>query len=603
LISRYKKVYALFDRRDKILYSGLFVLMIIGAFLEVAGISAVPAFVATLAVPEQIREYPMAAEVLDTLGITSAREMVIWGASAMIVVYGLKNAFLTFLAYAQARMTEHQRVRLATHLFREYMEAPYEFHLSRNSAELLRNVNVETKEIISGIVNPVLNLVLAVVMTGSIVALLILTTPWIALVGVALVGVSSWAFMRILKKRMTYYGKEAKKERKESIKAVNQGLGAFQPTRVLGRESYFVKAYHDSIARFAKYRRFLQTTRGSTSPYLEFVAVTGLMVIVFSLIITGTDLRTMIPMLGLYGAAIARLRGTVSGIANSINQVRFSMAAVDAVVDDLWLLEDEKRSAEASRVQRRSSDERRLHLDRSIDMEEVTYRYPNTEVPALDNITLSIEKGSSVAFVGATGSGKTTLVNVILGLLIPQEGSIAVDGTEIHSNLRAWQANLGYIPQEIYLLDDTIRRNIAFGVPDEEIDDQKVWKAIRAAQLEDFILDLPEGLETEAGERGVRISGGQRQRVGLARALYHDPEVLVMDEATSALDNETEQLVMQAINSLKNDRTLIMIAHRLTTVRDCDELFFLKKGQIEATGTYEELRALSAEFQQMAGVA
>lgn len=603
MVSRYKKVYALFDRRDKLLYSGLFMLMIVGAFLEVVGISAVPAFIATLAVPEQVREYPMAAEVLDTLGITGSREMVLWGAGGMIVVYAIKNGFLGFLAYAQARMTEHQRVRLATTLFKRYMQAPYEFHLGRNSAELLRNVNSETKEIISGVVNPLLNLVLAVVMTGSIVILLIWVTPWVALVGVVLVAISSWAFMRFLKKRMTYYGEEARKERKESIKAVNQGLGAFQPTRVLGRESYFVQAYHASLARFAKYRRFLSFTRGLTSPYLEFVAVTGMMVIVFLLVFTGTDLKTMIPMLGLFGAAIARLRGTVSNIANSINQLRFSMAAVDAVVDDLWLLEDETQAFEDRKSKLLVSGEQKLHLERAIEMKGISYYYPETEEPALCDINLRIEKGSSVAFVGATGSGKTTLVNVILGLLTPQEGTITVDGMDIHSDVQPWQANLGYIPQEIYLLDDTIRRNIAFGVPDDEIDDEQLWKAIRAAQLEEFVLGLPNGVEAEAGERGVRISGGQRQRVGLARALYHDPEVLVMDEGTSALDNETERRVMQAIESLKAGRTLIMIAHRLSTVRDCDELFFLKKGRIEAAGTYQELHALHGDFRQMAEVA
>lgn len=603
MASRYRKVSALFDRRDKLLYSGLFVLMVLGALLEVAGISAVPAFIATLAMPEQIREYPVAVKVLDALGITSSREMVLWGAGGMIIIYAFKNGFISFLAYAQARMTEHHRVRLATLLFERYMQAPYEFHLGRNSAELLRNVNVETKEIVAGVINPLLNLVLAVIMTGSIVALLILTTPWVALVGVALVGLGSWAFLRFLKKRMTYYGKEAKKERKNSIKAVNQGLGAFQLARLLGRENYFVQAYHASIARFAEYWRFLTFTRGVTSPYLEFVAITGMMIIVFLLVITGMDLKAMIPMLGLFGAAIARLRGTVSNIANSVNQLRFSMPAVDAVVDDLRLLGNEAQALEAKESRELPPEKQKLHLEQAIQIKGVSYYYPETNDPALCNINLVIPKGSSVAFVGATGSGKTTIVNIILGLLIPRKGRVTVDGTDITSDLRAWQANLGYIPQEIYLLDDSIRRNIAFGVSDDRIHDEQLWKAIRAAQLERFVLSLPDGVNTEVGERGVRISGGQRQRIGLARALYHDPEILIMDEATSALDNETEHRVMEAIGALKRGRTLIMIAHRLSTVRDCDQLFFLKKGRIEARGSYEELHALNGDFRQMAEVA
>ena len=236
-------------------------------------------------------------------------------------------------------------------------------------------------------------------------------------------------------------------------------------------------------------------------------------------------------------------------------------------------------------------------------MEHVTYSYPNAAETALKDISLSIQRGQSVGFVGATGSGKTTMINVLLGLLRPKEGLITVDGQNVHNNLRGWQNNIGYIPQSIYLLDDTIRHNVAFGVPEEDIDDEQVWTAIRAAQLDEHVKSLPDGIETFVGERGVRLSGGQRQRVGLARALYHNPDVLIMDEATSALDNETENHVMQALEALKGDRTIIMIAHRLSTVRDCDQLFFLKEGRIEARGTYDELCAIHGDFRRMAEVA
>jgi ATP-binding cassette subfamily C protein len=575
------------------------VLMGIGAFLEVAGIGAVPAFIATLAVPEKVRALPYAEDVLGFLGITTGAELVIWGAVGLILVFALRAGYLIFLSYAQIRMTEHHRVRIADMLFQAYMRAPYEFHLGRNTAELLRNVNTETRQIITGVINPILTLTLNAMMTICIVGLLVYATPWSGLVAVGIVGGGSWLFLRLVRHRMKKYGEEARTERKKSIQAVNQGLGGFVDARVLGVEGALVKDFRDSIARYAEYDRFRQFIGKLSNPLLEFIAVAGLMLVVLSMVLVGTELKSMVPMLGLFGAAIVRLRSSVSQITGQASQLGYNMASVDAVVDDLEELE---RNADTQLVRGgRESDS--LPFTQSIDVEQVTYAYPEAAETALENISLSIERGQSVGFVGATGSGKTTMINVLLGLLKPQEGRITVDGTNIHKHLPGWQANVGYIPQSIYLLDDTIRRNVAFGVPEDEIDDERVWTAIRAAQLDEHVMGLSDGIDTFVGERGVRLSGGQRQRVGLARALYHNPDVLIMDEATSALDNETENHVMQALEALKGDRTIIMIAHRLSTVRDCDQLFFLKEGRIEARGTYDELRAIHGDFRRMADVA
>jgi ATP-binding cassette subfamily C protein len=608
MIDQLNRLRPLFDRRDKLQYAGLLGLMGIGALLEVAGIGAVPVFISTLAAPEKVRSYPFMDSLLNTLGITTPQELVIWGAIGFIIVFTIRAAFLIFLSYVRIRLTERHRVRLARLLFTRYMQAPYEFHLGRNTAELLRNVDSETKNIITGVINPILNLILNGLMTVFISALLIAATPWIALVAIGVVGGGGMLFLRIVKDKMHRYGQEARTERKNTIQAVNQGLGGFQDARVLGVERALVGDFYRSISRYAKLERFKKFIGGLANPLLEYIAVLGIMLLVLTMVLTGVELSAMVPLLGLFGAAIVRLRSTVGMITNTLNTLQYNMASVDAVVDDLDLLKHVDRKELVSREDTRKEESMVRHegptLRQGLQLEGVTYYYPDTETPALQDINLTIEQGQSVGLVGATGSGKTTLVNVLLGLLKPQKGKLLADGVDIYTDLRKWQNNLGYIPQSIFLLDDTIRQNVAFGLPEEEIDDEKVWEALYAAQVGDFILEeLPDGLDTFVGEQGVRLSGGQRQRVGLARAIFHNPDVLVMDEATSALDNETESLVMEALDKLKENRTFIMIAHRLSTVRDCDQLFFLKQGRIEAAGTYEELCTMHEDFRRMAEVA
>lgn len=584
-------------------YLLLLVMMGFGALLDVVGVGAVPAFVATLAVPEKVFAYPVARDVLPVLGITSGIELVIWGCVGLMIVFILKNAYLSALYYMQIRITERHRVRLSDQLFTAYMKAPYEFHLSRNSAELLRNVQTETREVIVGIINPIVNLTMAALMTAGIIALLIFTMPPIVLVAVAIVSGGSAIFLRIFRKRLKRYGEEAKRERKEAIKAVNQGLSTLVDARILGREDFFAAAFYRSMAHFARVDRLRQFIGKSANLILESIAVIGLLVIVIGLALSNREMATLVPMLALFGAAILRLRASIGTIVASVSHMHYSIAAVPLVADEIAMLEGPGWKQRTSRKPTASeSPVSPLPFEHELVVDHATYTYPGAERPALRDVCMTISKGSSVAFVGSTGSGKTTLVNVLLGLLPLKSGSIKVDGTEIADAADRWHALIGYIPQTIYLLDDTIRRNIALGIPDDEIDDEKVLTAIQAAQLEEFIATLDSGLDTMVGERGVRISGGQRQRVGLARALYQNPEILIMDEATSALDNHTENLVMQALEALREGRTFIMIAHRLSTVQKCDRLYFLQDGRIEAEGTYETLAASHGEFRRMAEV-
>ena len=607
MIEKINKLRPLFSRQDKLQYAGLLVMMGIGAVLEMIGIGAVPAFISTLAAPEEVRSFPGVEPVLNVLGITTGKELVIWGAVGFILIFTVRAGFLVLLKYVRIRLTERHRVRLARMLFTKYMEAPYEFHLGRNTAELLRNVNTETKNIISGVINPVLKLILNSMMTICIAALLIATTPWAALGAVVGVGGAAWIFLRTVQEKMGKYGRKARTERRKAIQAVNQGLGAFRDARVIGVEESLIDDFYQSVARFARLQRYQKFISSLGNPLLEYIAVFGLMLLVLAMVAAGTGLTAMVPLLGLFGAAIVRLRATIGAITGTLNTLQYNMASVDAVLGDLQALGElnAKTKPISATTREEPGDDSRppISFEQSLRFEGVTYSYPNADELALKDIDLSVKPGESVGLVGATGSGKTTLVNVLLGLLEPQEGRILTDGVNVHDNLRAWQNHLGYIPQSIFLLDDTIRRNVAFGIPEEEIDDEQVWESLYAAQVGTFVMDeLAEGIETVVGEDGVRLSGGQRQRVGLARAIYHNPDVLVMDEATSDLDNETEHRVMEALNDLKANRTFITIAHRLSTVRDCDRLFFLKEGRIAARGTFEELRAAREDFRKMAQV-
>lgn len=583
------------------MYILLFVMMAVGSVLDVVGVGAIPAFVATLAVPEKVMSHPIGAKVIDFFGIADGKQLVIWGCAGLIVIILLKNAYLSFLYYAQIRITEVHRVRLSDRLFRAYLKAPYEFVLSKNSAELLRNVQVETKEILTGVINPILNILMGLLMTLGIVALLVVSMPPIVWTAAGIVGLASWIFLRIFRGRLKQYGLESKRERKESIRAVNQGLGALVDARVLGRVDYFARAFQRSMSHYAHVDRLRQFIARSSPLILESVAVVGLLMIVLGLVLSGTDAATMVPTLALFGAAVVRLRTSAGQVIAGITQMNYSAAAIPVVTGDLKLLDKPGRNGSKGKSKDKSKVQP-LPFERALRLRNVTYSYPNTEHPALRDVDLSIERGSRIGFVGSTGSGKSTLVNVILGLLQPQEGLVEVDGVDVFKCIGQWRRNIGYVPQVIYLLDDSIRRNIALGLTDEEIDEEKVWEAVHAAQLESFVNSLPDGLDTIVGERGARISGGQRQRIGLARALYHQPQVLIMDEGTSALDNQTESLVMQAIDELAEGRTIIMVAHRLTTVRKCDRLYFLRDGIVDASGTFEELSQTHGDFRRMAEV-
>ena len=587
----------LFSRRDKLLYLGLLGLMAIGALLEVIGIGVIPAFVAVIAIPEKMAKYPPISRLIDHLGIPLGPHLLLLGSAVLLVVFLLKNAYMVFLYHIQFRVVEYHRARLASRLFKAYIYAPYLFHLKRNSAELLRNVNSETIEIIEGIITPFLGMILGALFTVFTVILLLTVTPGVALVGLLFLAIGSFCFFGVVKKRLTRYGKTAIEERKEVIRTVNQGLGAFVDARLLGQESTLLNAFDRSVSNFARVVRLRQVIQNSSSHILEIIAVFGMLIILVFLLHNGMELDALIPTLTLYAAATLRMRQSIGRIVSGLSSIRFSTPSIGNVVDDL-----EQLNAFNRQRAKAAEADTSLTYTNTIELRNVSFTYPDHEHHTLRNISLSIQRGESVAFVGSTGCGKSTLISLVLGLLPPQSGEILVDGRDIQQNLPAWHRLIGYVPQNIFLLDDTIRNNIAFGIPSHEIDDHRLRETIKMAQLESFVQESPQSLDTLVGERGVRISGGQRQRIGLARALYRDPEIIILDEATSALDNKTEILLMQALRTLEKRHTFIIVTHRLAIVENCDRIYLLEEGLIRSVGKFVELASQDESFRKMAAI-
>ena len=592
-----RKLSYLLNAREKRNAAILFVLTWIGALLDVVGVGAIPAFVGVISMPERLLEFPLVRAAYDGLGMQSTDEMVMWAAGALIVIFLLKNLYLAFLAYITARYNSGRRLSISNRLFRAYLRSPYTFHLQRNTAELLRNTNSESGSVIGGVLSPLLTLAQETLTLAFVFVLLMLVEPIVTLAVFGVLGTITVVFYRATRAKIGEYARESQRHRKLSVQAVNQGLGGFKDARVLGREKFFLASYSESTSFQAEADRYKAVIGALPRLFLETIAVAGMLGVSALLVAQDRPLESIIPTLTLLGVAIVRLMPSFQRVAGNVNSLKWGEKALDVVHGDLVDLDEQHREAR-SRLTLGAS---KISFEREIRFDALDYQYPGQSDHALRDVTLTIPKGASVGFVGPSGAGKTTIVDVLLGLLEPTAGRVLVDGDDVQDALRSWQRKIGYIPQSIYLTDDTIRGNVAFGMDDDEIEDAMVWAALDAAQLREMVEGLPEGLDTMVGERGVRLSGGQRQRIGIARALYHDPEVLVMDEATSALDNQTERQFVEALEQLQGSHTLIVIAHRLSTVRNCDTLFMLDRGGLVAQGSYDHLMATSEEFLRMAG--
>ena len=426
-----------------------------------------------------------------------------------------------------------------------------------------------------------LSIVMESVMILAVLLFLFMYEPKITLIAMLSVGISGLVLIRMMKKYEQAYGKQAQQSRKELVQRVSEGLGGVKEIKVLNRQQYFISRLYDTLERLKKAETYNETTRESFRPIIELVAVLGLLALTLILYLEGRALNEIAPVLTIFGASTFQMLPSFAKLTNQYSKLDYHSHAIIPVHEDLMRSTDHL----VNKTPEKSTD--KLLLTDNLTIKNVTFSYPNNlKSKILDNVTLTLNRGSAIGIIGKSGAGKTTLIDLILGLFEPDSGDILVDGKSIYENLSGWQENIGYIPQTIFLADDTVRKNIAFGLNDEEIDNEQLLSAIKAAQLQEVVNALPHGLDSNIGERGVRLSGGQRQRIGIARALYQNPEVLIMDEATSSLDNETEDYVIRSIERLKGDRTIIIIAHRLSTVESCDVLFRINNGRVsEASKT------------------
>jgi ABC-type multidrug transport system fused ATPase/permease subunit len=457
------------------------------------------------------------------------------------------------------------------------MQQPWEFHLRRNSAELIRNMT--NVSMFADAAALLLNIVAELFILVGISAMLLVIDPAASLIVGTLGAVSAYFLDRLTKERMRRWGGIKQEHQALSLRAIQEGLGGIKDAKVLGRESYFL----DDYARHATVLAAMAERNSviSVVPRLwhELLGVASLCVLALILLWQGMPPSALVPTLGVFGAAAFRMLPSVNRVSMAVQSLRYTSELARTIAGEFRIQPTPAKPASSAAIA----------LAKSIEVSDLSFRYGDTGPDTLHRVTMSIPCGSAVGIIGSSGAGKSTLVDVILGLLRPTTGRVLVDGTDISIHLSGWQRIIGYVPQSIYLSDSTIRSNIAFGIPEAHIDEEAVNRAIRAAQLDEFVATLPKGIHTYVGERGVRLSGGQRQRIGIARALYHDPQVLVLDEATSALDTATEAGVMEAVNALHGDKTLIIVAHRISTIANCDRVYRLERGRVAQAGTFAEV--------------
>jgi ABC-type multidrug transport system fused ATPase/permease subunit len=566
------------ERRSAVVLLGL---MLIGMVLETLSVGLVIPAIALMTQSDYATKFPVLQSVLAKIGNPSQQALVVIGVIALVVVYVIKNLFLGFFAWRQNSFTFGLMEQFSQRLLTIYLRQPYTFHLQRNSAQLMRNVFTEVDLFTGNVVTPMMLLLGESLIICGLAALLLSIEPIGVLIVAGVIITASWVFNRLTRPFIARWGALRQHHAGLRFQHLQQGLSGVKDIKLLGRESEFLRQFRTHNEHYARVGRLQNTLLQFPRLWLEVLAIGGLAMLVLTMLAQGSKLSAVMPMLGLFAAAAFRLMPSISRVLGAFQSLRYGLPVIDTLHVELNL------AAPAPGTRHGPV----LPFREMLELCQVTYSYHGAPAPAISELSLAVHRGETVGFIGASGAGKSTLVDILLGLLTPDSGEVRVDGADIQADLRGWQDQIGYVPQAIFLTDDTLRRNVAFGLPNDQIDESAVWHAVKAAQLEEFVHSLPDGLETLVGERGVRLSGGQRQRIGIARALYHDPAVLVLDEATSALDTATERSVMEAVRALQGSKTIFIVAHRLSTVQDCDRLYRLEKGRVIDEGKPDAILA------------
>ena len=574
----------------------IFLLILGGGVIETSVVGLIAPFVAILNTPEIVLNQKTLRVIYDQVGATSSRQFLLWSTFGLAALYCFKSIYLAVLAYIQISFFNRKQVDISQRLLKAYLDSPYTFHLQHNSADLIRNTTGEVGQVFANVITPSLLLLAEVIVLIFITLVLITFEPISSAIAALSLFLATFIFNKLIRKQVNKQGLVRQQRSGKLLQCVTQSLGGIKETKVLGREDFFVEAYKKENQALNQSFLVLSLVNQLPPLFIEAIVMVTLLLIVAFTIIQDKEISIVLQTISLFAIAALRLMPSIKRILAAVTTIRYYKYSVDVVYQDLVDIEIERNKLHSSIPQQLIP----MQFETNIQLQNIDYQYPNSKEQSLKNVSLTIPKGHTVGFVGSSGAGKTTIVDIILGLLIPSQGQVVVDGKNIQTNLINWQQHIGYIPQSIHLSDDTIRNNIAFGIPDEQIIEEQVWIALEAAQLKEMVCNLPEQLDTVVGERGIRLSGGQRQRIGIARALYHNPDVLIMDEATAALDNATERDFVQALEAMSGKKTIIMIAHRLSTVKNCDQLYLIKEGQITDVGTYAELVENNLEFKKTA---
>ncbi|MFY4729677.1 ABC transporter ATP-binding protein [Nitrospira sp. BLG_2] len=607
-----KRLHALLNRKERRLSYALLGLMVLAGLIDALGVSSILPFMAVVGNPELIQTNPWLHHIFTWLEFESTNTFLVGLGSAAIVILVFSNAVSLVSSSAILWFAYNLEHSLSTQILSNYARQPYAYFLEQNSSNLVLNCTGDVARVTNGIAVPVLQAIAKAIIAMSILLLVMWVDPWLALLVGTVIGTVYTGVYLNVRQKMTHLGRASKEAQKERFRLATEVLNGIKELKILGQDD----AYQDRFAKYAALyakNQWMSATVSQVPRYaIESIAFGSVILLVIYLLATHQDFKEALPLMALYAFTAYRLLPAFQQLFGSATAVRFNMGSLEAVEEKLKTLVGPPDSetkpivvAKPTLPVNENVDFLRQEvgpLQQEIVLENLVFQYSNAPVPLINNLNLTIQRNTTVAIVGSSGGGKTTIVDIILGLLEPQDGTLLVDGIPITScNVTSWQKHLGYVPQHIYVADDTLAANIAFGVAPRDLDIDRVEHAARIANLHEFVMEeLPNGYETMVGERGVRLSGGQRQRIGIARAVYSDPDVLILDEATSALDSLTEDAVTEAIRNVMHEKTIIMIAHRLSTVQQADIIYLLENGSISDQGTYEELLDTNGVFRRMA---
>ena len=557
------KVFDIFTTKEKMICAFIVVMMLIGALLEALGIGAIMPLLALMSDENYLQKHPDIANVAYSFGITTHRDFIMASTIMLILIYIIKNLYLIFQTRVQIYFALNKQISLSKKLLAFYLSKPYEFHLKNNSAVLIRNVCNFVEQVISSLLLSEFYLFAEIITALGIWGMLLWVDPITAIITAGLIGglvaMTIYQMNREIKKQ----GIIRSEHSAELLKWLNQGLGSVKETTVMGKKSFFINRFCNAYDKYgqshAKYQFLTQLPR----MFIEILAVGGLLLLVVFKLSLGSNPAEIVPLLGAISLAAFRLMPSATRIISYSNNIQYFLPVLNMIYDDL-------RAAVSQKVNINVDSHKKLAFQNKITFQNLEFSYSGTDRKVLSGVSFEIKKGDFVGIIGQSGAGKTTFVDILLGLFCPTEGKILIDGIDVQSDIDGWRKNLAYVPQSIYLIDGSIKENIALGVDASDVDIELLNKVIGMAELTEFVNNLPDGIGTSVGERGVMLSGGQRQRIGIARALYQQPDILILDEATSALDNDTEKSITDTILNLKGEITIISIAHRLSTLVDCD---------------------------------